>query len=321
MKSWHLFIIACTICLAGQWHSLAQAQTQSPPSKSPATVQAFGEHVLELSPERVRLLFIAQAEGATAKEAVERLTKHKAAVRGELIAMKAEADSIKITSSDMRHHTLGVPPQYQNMRTKFFTNLLEGQLNMRLEDLPTVHTATCVVEADWVLPNNDNDLVLQLPNLLREQVDERDLVGNDNGLELSPEQSANIAKFKAAVDEHMGLYDDNNQDQERVQILYVSTIKPEARAQAHKAAFENARQECELLAVASGHKLGRFVSMSKTAPDFTSSLNNFTMSLSPNASETLTTRVSRCTRPNETTSRQADNLQVSFHVEAVFEVE
>ncbi len=58
-------------------------------------------------------MLIAKAEGATAKEAVERLAKHKEAVRGELNAMKAEANSIKMTSSEMRHHILGIPPQYQ----------------------------------------------------------------------------------------------------------------------------------------------------------------------------------------------------------------
>lgn len=299
----------------------ARGQSQTTPVKSPSTVQAFGEHLLELSPEKVRLLLIAKAEGATAKEAVDRLTKHKEAVRGELVAMKAETNSIKMTSSEMRHHILGVPPQYQSMNAKFFTNLLEGTLNMRLEDLPTVHTATCVVEADWVLPKNDNDLVLQLPNLLREQVEERDLVGDDNGLELSPEQSANIAKFKAAIDEHMGFYDENSQEDQQVQILFVSSIKPEARAEALKAAFERAREECELLAGATGHKLGRFLSLSKATPDEVNT-SGYSLGLgTASVSETLTARLSKHSNRQEATSRQADGLQARFQVKAIFEVE
>ena len=315
VNSWHLCIAALAVC----WTLGSVSPAQSPTGKPPAaTVQAFGEHVIELAPERVRLLLIAKAEGANAKEAVERLSKHKEAVRGELTAMKAEASSIKFTSSDMRHHVLGVPPQYQNMNAKFFTNLLEGSLNMRLEDLPTVHTATCVVEADWVLPKADNDLVLQLPNSLREQVEERDLVGDDNGLELSPEQSANITKFKAAIDEHMGFYDDNSPQDQQVQILFVASIKPEARAAALKSAFEKAREECELLATASGHKLGRFVSLSKSTPDDASS--NFSMGLT-DTSDALAARVAKSTKRDETTSRQADGLQARFQVRAIFEVE
>lgn len=289
------------------------------PQASVATVQAFGEHLLELPPEKLRLLLVAKAEGGNAKEAVERLTKHKEAVRTELLAMKAEASSIKMTSSEMRHHVLGIPPQYQNMNSKFFTNLLEGSLNIRLEDLPTVYTATCVIEADWVLPKSEGDLVLQLPNLLREQVVERDLVGDDNGLELSPEQSANITKFKAAIDEHMGFYDENGPQDEQVQLLFVASIKPEARAAALKAAFEKAREECELLATAAGHKLGRMVSLSRSTPDDSSS-GSFSMGLGT-SNDAISARVAKLSNRNETTSRQADSLQTRIQVKAIFEID
>lgn len=328
MKSWHAFLVVSTVCLAGSLNTAVQAQaqpakTQTPQTaQPPATVQAFGEHLLELQPEKVRLLLVAKAEGANAKEAVERLTKHKEAVRSELQAMKAQADSIKMTSSEMRHHILGIPPQYQSMNAKFFSNLLEGSLNMRLEDLPTVHTATCVVEADWVLPRTDSDLILQFPNSLREQVEERDLLGDDNGLELSPEQMANIAKFKAAIDEHMGFYEDNSPQDQQVQLLFVAGIKPEARAAALKAAFEKAREECELLAIASGHKLGRLVSLSKVTPEDTSSSSySMGLGLGANSSEPLAARVAKSANRQETTSRQADALQARFQVRAVFEVE
>ncbi len=187
-------------------HKQATLQAQTSRARQSATVQAYGEHVIELIPDRVRLLFIAKAEGASAKEAVERLAKHKEAVQGELKAMKAEANSIKITASEIRHHVLGVPTQYQNMSAKMLTNMLEGAINFRLEDLPSVHTATCVFEADWLLPSASSDVILQLPNSLREQVEQRDLVGDDNGIELSPEQAANIDKVKAALEEHLGAF-------------------------------------------------------------------------------------------------------------------
>lgn len=324
VKIWQRFITASAACwlLSLALPSQAQTgQTNTLAAKPPATVQAFGEHLLDLQPEKVRLLLIAKAEGASAKEAVARLTKHKEAVRGELTAMKAEANSIKMTSSEMRHHILGIPPQYQNMNAKFFTNLLEGSLNIRLEDLPTVHTATCVIEADWVLPEGDSDLVLQFPNSLREQVAERDLVGDDNGVELSPEQSANITKFKAAIDEHMGFYDENSPQDQQVQVLFVASIKPEARAAALKSAFEKAREECQLLATASGHKLGRLVSLSKATPDDSSASNGFSLGLGSDTSDVLVARMTKATKRDEATARQADGLQARFQVRALFEVE
>ena len=312
MKTWHLFVAATAVCL-----SLAESGTAQS-HKSPATVQAFGEHLLELAPERVRLLLVAKAEGATAKEAVQRLTRHKEAVRGELNAMKAEANSIKMTSSEMRHHIMGVPTQYQNMNARFITNLLEGSLNMRVEDLPTVHTATCVIEADWLLPKSDSDLALQLPASLREQVTERDLVGDDNGLELSPEQAANISKFKAAMDEHMGFYDDTTSEGQAVHILFVANIKPEARAAALKAAVEKAREECELLATAAGHKLGPLVSLSKATADDPSS--GYNLSIGVDADDAITNRLSKTTKRDEATSPQADGLQAKFQVRAIYEL-
>ncbi len=320
MKIWRLFM--ATVALGGICHSTTSAQSgvASPgAARPPATVQAFGEHVVDLKPEKVRMLLIAKAEGSTAKEAVERLAKHKEAVRGELTAMKAVDNSIKITSSEMRHEILGIPPRYQNTNSKFFAHLLEGSVNMRLEDLPTVHTATCLIEADWALPGGDPDLVLQLPNLLREQVEQRDLIGEDNGVELSPEQSANISKFKAAVDEHLGFYDDDNPQDQQVQILFVATIKPEVRAAALKSAFEKAREECELLAAASNHKLGRLITLSKAAPDESS--QGFNLGLGVEGSDAWHNRLSKSTRRDETTARHADGLQAKFQVRAVFEVE
>ncbi len=311
MKTWPLFVASLTACLFS-------APLAAQVSKPPATVQAFGEHSIDLAPERVRLLLVAKAEGPSAKEAVQRLAKHKEAVRGELQAMKAEPNSIKITSAEMRHHILGVPPQYQNMNAKFFSNLLEGSLNLRIEDLPTVHTATCVVEADWVLPKAENELILQFPNSLRDEVTQRDLVGDDNGLELSPEQAANISKFKAAMDEHLGFYDDTNRDQQPVQVLFVASIKSEARAAALKVAFEKAKEECALLATASGHKLGRLVNLSRSAPDDSSPVFNYGAA---DSSDVLTARLSKSASKDEVSSPQAEGLQARFQVRAIFEVD
>jgi hypothetical protein len=205
------------------------------------------------------------------------------------------------------------------MNAKFFKNLLEGSLNLQIEDLPTVHTASCVVEADWALPSSNSDLVLQFPNLLREEVEQRDLVGDDNGLELSPEQATNINKFKAAMDEHMGFYDDSSEQVQQVQILFVASIKADTRASSLKAAFVKAREECELLAEASGHKLVRLLSLSKAMPDEAG--NGFNMSLGADTVDMLSTRLSKSSKRDEVTSRQADGLTARFQVRAVFEVE
>ncbi len=141
--------------------------------------------------------------------------------------------------------------------------------------------------------------MLQFPNSLREQVAERDLVGDDIGVELSPEQAANITKFKAAIDEHMGYYDEKGSQDQEVQVLFVAAIKPEARAAALKAAFEKAREECELLATASGHKLGRLISLSKASADESSSSTGFSMGLGSDASDALVARMAKATRRDE----------------------
>lgn len=282
------------------------------------TVQAYGEHILELQPQKIRLLMVAKAQGADAKEAVEQLAKHRQTVRDELIALKADRDSIHVAPAEIRSHTMGLPAQYQQMSNRMLSNFLDNSVNIHIEDLPVVYTASCFVGADWTLPSTDADLLLQLPSTLREQITKRDLLGEENLLQLSPEQAARVEKLKAALDEHMGYFEEEATES-KLQIIYVGSITPESRTQALKSAYERAREECHALAEASNRKLGALVSLSKVTPD--ESTNNFVFSgSSVDGPETLLARQTRGTRRDEFTARHPYLLQARFQVRAIFSI-
>lgn len=310
--------LGCAICASVLvLNSMGLAHSQVPQLFQP-TVQAYGEHVLELQPQKVRLLLMAKAEGANAKEAVEQLSRHRQTVRDELVALKADRDSIKVAPAEIRSHIMGLPKQYQHMSHRMLTTFLDSSTNINVEDLPIVYTASCIVAADWTLPNADPDLLLQLPNTLREQIAERDLMGDDNQLQLSPEQAARVEKFKAAVDEHVGFYEDDD-SAARLQIVYVARVEKDARSVALKTAYERAREECNALAEASGHTLARMSSLSKVTPDESSNSFVYTGS-SGEGTETLLTRQSLATRRDEFTARHPDLLTARFQVRVIFTV-
>lgn len=311
----NLFGTACVGILALIANQSLRAQV---PGTYVPTVQAYGEHILELQPQKIRLLMVAKAEGANAKEAVEQLAKHRQTVRDELIALKADRDSIGVAPAEIRSHTMGLPTQYQHMSNRMLSNFLDNSANIHIEDLPIVYTATCFVSADWTLPSTDADLLLQLPSTLREQITKRDLLGEENQLQLSPEQAARIEKFKAALDEHMGYYEEEDTET-KLQIIYVGSVTTESRTQALKAAYERAREECNALAEASNRKLGALVSLSKVTPD--ESTNNFVFSdASVDGPDTLRARQARGTRRDEFTARHPDLLQARFQVRAIFSI-
>ncbi len=310
------FIFGCCMLLCDVHATLCVAQM---PAGTQATVQAFGEDVVELKPKRLRLLLDTKAEGATAREATESLSKHKQAVREELVALKADRDSIRMMPADITSRMMGLPKQYERLNSQALLRLLGNTLNFNIEELPIVYTAHCYIEAEWELPSTDPDMLLQLPNTLREEIKSRDLLGEDNVIQLSAEQNSRVSQLKTAMDEHMGFYEDESAEDNRVQILFVAKMSAEERAGAMKRAYEHARQQCEELAQAANMKLGRLANLSKATPDEVS--GGFTFSSAAEDPDSMVARQLRSGRRDETSAKNPDllfariQLRVSFTVD------
>lgn len=315
-ERWHY--IRCGILIVLWVGSLSSHLmfAQSPPT-FPPTVQAYGEKTIELAPQKLRLVFIAKAEGADAKEAIAAMAKHKKYIREELLALKANEESIQMATAEIRSHIMGLPQQYWEMSIKTLKRYLadNSAVNINLEEMPVVFTATCVVEADWILPTTDPDILAQLPDTIRSQTIERDLIGENNPMPLSPEQEARVEKLKSAFEETMGYFDDQD-EQANIQILFVASVSPEQRARALKAAFEQAKDECQALAEASGNRLGRFVSLARAAPE---EANDWMLSASATEDAEITySRQSRASRQGEYTAARSDLLMAKFQIRAVY---
>lgn len=290
---------------------------QAPQNASP-TVQAYGEEVIELAPQKIRLLFMAKAEGADAKEAIAAMAKHKKNIREELFTLKANEESIQMGPAEIHSHIMGLPKQYWGMSTKSLKGFLtENTVNINLEEMPIVFTATCVVEADWILPTTDPDVLAQLPDSIRRQTIERDLIGENNPMPLSPEQEARVEKLKAAFEDGMGYYDSQD-DPTNIHILFVATVNSKQRAEALKAAFDQAKDECQALAEASGNRLGSMVSLARATPD---EANDWMLSASPSDdNEILQSRQGRASRQGEYTSARSDLLTAKFQIRAIYSI-
>jgi uncharacterized protein YggE len=240
----------------------ALACGQSPPAA--ASIHASGQHELKLAPQRLRLALNIRAEGVDAKSAIEALIRHKQRVKNELLAMKAEEDSIDLGTAQLSSGIPGMPAEMMRYGAGIYgarmLSQVAGASNTDPAQVPKVYIATSRVRAEWPLPTTDADALAMLPETLKEQVKERDLAGEKNKAELDGAQQEKLEEMQAAMQENMGYYS-SDEGSSPVAVMFVAKIDEESRRKAVSAAYERALAQAKMLSSVSGKSLGNLKSL------------------------------------------------------------
>jgi uncharacterized protein YggE len=221
---------------------------------APASIHATGQHELELEPQKLRLMLAIRAEGADAKSAIESLLDHKERVKSELLAMKAEEASIDFGATQLSSGVPGMPAEMMRYGPRMIAQVTAAS-NGDAAEIPKVYIAVSRVRADWPLPITDADALAVLPETLKEQVKERDLMGEKNKAQLDGQQQEKLEELQAAMQENMGYYS-GTEDASPITVMFVAKIDEETRKQAVKAAYDRAMTQAKMLSSVTGKALG-----------------------------------------------------------------
>ena len=236
------------------------AWADTPPAPTPGALHATGRHELKLAPQKLRLSLVIRAEGTDGKSALESFMKHKERVKKALLEMKADEASIEFNSPLLTSGIAGVPEEYQSYVPRMFSRGGSQPAKHDPADYPKTFVATSRVKAEWPVPTTDADALALLPETLKQQIKARDLMGEKNKAKLDKAQQEKLEELQAAMQENGG-YSSNNQEAQQISILFVAKVDEAARKAALKAAYDQALADANLLAAATGQKLGDLVSL------------------------------------------------------------
>src|SRR5437588_4537145 len=250
------FILVCASFALPYDVSMGQVES---PLKS-GTIHATGQYELKLKPQKLRMTIAVQTEGANAKSALESFVAHKERVKKELVAMKADEASIEFGTTLVSGSVAGMPAEAQPYEAQYIAQIARAAPNVNTADIPTIVHAVARVRAEWPLPTSDPDALALLPESLREQVKARDLMGEKNKAKLEGRQQEKLDEFQAAVQANGGA-SLSSEVTPVFTALFVAKVDDDTRKKAVKAAYDRAVAQAELLATATGHKIGELVTL------------------------------------------------------------
>jgi uncharacterized protein YggE len=235
--------------------SLLYAQSE----RESGTIHATGQHEIALAPQKLRLTLTIRAEGADAKSAIESLLEHKERVKSELLAMKAEEASIDFGAAQLSSGIPGMSSEMMRYGSQVIAQIA-GNADANPTDVPKVYTAVSRLRAEWPLPTTDADALAMLPETLKEQVKERDLIGEKNKAQLESSQQEKLEEMQAAMQENMGYYSSSTETSP-VTVMFVAKIDEADRKAAVVAAYERAMAQAKMLASVTEKPLGSLKSL------------------------------------------------------------
>jgi YD repeat-containing protein len=229
-------------------------------------ISATGQQEITLQPNRVRLILQIQAEGRDAKTAIKNLADHKSKINAALKEMNADMASVVFEGNKLMESIAGMPAENPGSPRLISPTSVDpfGDQDAEAADSPAkIVTAKSTVTAEWALPTEDIDALSLLPEALKQQVQQRDLQGKKIRADLSDEEKEVAADYVRRIAQQRGNYYSNTPAPQDVQIVYVASTTREQEKEALKAAYQEAVANAQLLAEASGQKLGKIRSISR----------------------------------------------------------
>ncbi len=232
-------------------------------------VSVSGQKQITVKPSRLRLQLPMQAEGRSPKEVVKEIAALKEQVKTELISMNADASSIVLEANNIYSYIAGGndPNSGGRVLVPYYSDPNALTQFQESNELFRIYVARSTMQADWVLPTDDIDAMSLLPEELKKQIQDRDLQGKKRKLEWTEEEremADNYARF-LTQQRNAGSYTTSSRDLSTdVQVFFVGTLTPEQETDALREAYNDARLSAEIIAKATGRRMGELRSLNRT---------------------------------------------------------
>ena len=240
-----------------------------------ASVSVGYTHEVVLAPERIRLQMLVRAESREAENANSLLRKHQERVTKDLNALGATSSSIEFTAVTVSVGTPGLddPDIARRMARQQAAQLVQMRNNIpqlrgqipapaaedQSSELPQVFTALSALSAEWQLMSGLDEAAILFPSKLKTTIEEKDFKGKKLKETLDPEEQALIQSLSG-----IGVFS-NPARQPELQMLYVANLSDSQEEEALGVAFKKAQAQANMLAKASGRKLGAMRSISSNS--------------------------------------------------------
>lgn len=263
MRQWSLSgrfvrIAGLSIILLGLGlNSKAQAQVDGSTG-----IQTSGSAVIEVVPTKIRLNLTIEAEADDAKKAIKLLQTHKDKVREALAELKADEKTIEFSSTRLEQND-GFPPNYPSPAIRARIMQQANNRGVDPEDMPIIYMAKADLQVDWTLPTPDPDAVALLVSALREQVNEKDLVGKNIESDISDDLREKVESLQQMAMQQ-GYYIDSSASGGALSISLVGVINADQRKVAIKQAYDEAVSNAQDIAAATGKNFTKVLSIQQS---------------------------------------------------------
>lgn len=223
-------------------------------------INATGQATVEVKPTRVRMRATMKAVGSDARRVLEQLRLIRSEAKDKLLELKADESSITFTETSLQI-TQG-DSQQQTMMEMMQMEMGMGNAGASslTEATSEPITAVCNLNADWVIPESDNDAMILFRKRLEQKVTELDVLGESKQPDLTDKQAEKMNQMRRQS-QRFGRQSGNDSTQYK----FVGSITPKQQQKAIKTAFAKATESAKILAAAAGLELGALVRLQTTA--------------------------------------------------------
>ncbi len=226
-------------------------------------LSATGSFEAKMEPNRIRLVMPIQAEGKDPKAAIMKLADHKKRVKQDIADLKGDVNSLQFEATAITSAISGME------NTQVRQVIRPGRdVNADGDDdgePPRVYTAKSVLTAEWDLPTKDPDALALFPEMLKLQINQKDLQGKKIKAEWTDEEQDRILSYQRRMQQQgMSYYSNPNVASSEVQIAFVAVLEEAKESAALAEAYNIAMSNAKVLAEASKLKLGKIKNVSRS---------------------------------------------------------
>lgn len=260
-----------------------------------------GIHVYEnasakVDATHVRMFGTIKTSHGDARRALEALRELREKASQKLKELKADEASIEFSETEIGNFG------NENAQMEVFFEMGMGpEVDGSESKLPLFAQSTVI--ADWEIPESDNDAKILFLKRLEEKIEQMDVLGANQELNLSEEQAAIMEKMA-----QMG-GPAATSGKPSVRFQFVGVVTPEQKKFAMKKATENGAQNATAMAESMGVKCGKVLSVT-AAPVLSDAFSYY-----PRRGVTFPTKSNEVTSKNPSTLQYSTKLAISYEIE------
>lgn len=216
------------------------------------TVSGAGTVTIKRQPEMMRMQVHLFAQGTSLKSALKLLKERIKTARSEVLALKADADSVKVASPMISTEKSDQQKQLEQM---IASQLRQGRgKKKKRKPLKPPVKVSAQLTAEWTLKTKVPEELLLASHDLQTRINKVEFSAGDEVEKLTPEQQEIMEEF---ADNGFGGYSSGEEaDPGKPVFVFVSRISDADQDKAVAEAFQKAKHKATRLAQAAGLELG-----------------------------------------------------------------